>query len=282
MPELRLDDAELAAALGDLGTRVAWPATPDVRPRVVARIKAEPRRTPWWHVAWSPRYGFAPAIVTVAIALLAVLAFSPEARATATDILRLRGVEIFRGPVPTPSPTPSRSPASSGAIRSPSPSPALGLGTRVTLDEARARAGYPVVVPTDPLLGSPDEVYLRAVTNSTQVSFVYTTRAGIAVSAEAGVSALVTEFRGATIDENFFGKVLDQNTTLTKVTVAGQPGFWIQGKPHFFFYNSNGTFQQESLRLAGNTLLWLRGDLLMRLEAQVDQATALRIAASFR
>jgi hypothetical protein len=92
----------------------------------------------------------------------------------------------------------------------------------------------------------------------------------------------VSEFRGATIDENFFGKVLDQNTTLTKVTVNGQPGFWIQGKPHFFFYNSSGTFQQENLRLAGNTLLWLRGDLLMRLEAQVDQATALRIAASFR
>jgi len=279
MPELRMNDAQLAAALADFGPRIAWPTTPDVRARVVARIQAEPRRTRWWTAMWSPRYGFAPAIVTVAIALLAVLAFSPEARATATDILRLRGIEIFRGPVPTPSPTPSRSP---GAIQSPSPSPALGLGTPVTLDEARARAGYPVVVPTDPLLGAPDEVYLRAVTSSTQVSFVYTTRPGIPVSAEAGVSALVTEFGGATVDENFFGKVLDQNTTLTKVTVNGQPGFWIQGKPHFFFYNSSGTFQQESLRLAGNTLLWLRGDLLMRLEAQVDQATALRIAASFR
>ena len=282
MPELRLNDAQLAAALGELGTQVAWPAIPDVRARVVTRITAEPRRTRWWIAVWSPRYGFAPAVVAVAIALLAVLAFSPEARATATDILRLRGIEIFRGPVPTPSPTPSRSPTSSGAIPSPSPSPALGLGTQVTLDEARARAGYPVVLPTDPLLGAPDEIYLRAVTNSTQVSFVYKSRAGIPVSADAGVSALVTEFSGATVDENFFGKVLDQNTTLTKVTVNGQPGFWIQGKPHFFFYNSSGTFQQESLRLAGNTLLWLRGDLLMRLEAQVDQATALRIAASFR
>jgi len=278
MPELRLNDVQLAAALADLGTGIAWPATPDVRVRVVARIR-EPRRTPWWRAAWSPRYGFAPAIVTVAIALLAVLAFSPEARATATDILRLRGIEIFRGPVPTPSPTPSRSP---GAVQSPTASPALGLGTLVTLDEAKARAGYPVVVPTDPLLGAPDEVYLRAVTNSTQVSFVYTIRPGIPVSAAAGVSALVTEFRGATVDENFFGKVLDANTTVTKVTVNGQPGFWIQGTPHFFFYNSSGTFQQESLRLAGNTLLWLRGDLLMRLEAQVDQATALRIADSVR
>ena len=280
MSELRLTDSQLAAALVDLRTQIAWPPVADLRALVLARIQAEPPRTPWWRTAlWSPRYGFAPAIVTIALALLAVLVFSPEARATATDILRLRGVEIFRGPVPTPSPTPSRSP---GTIATPTPAPTLGLGTLVTLDQARAQAGYPVAVPTDFLLGAPDEVYVRAVPNSAAVSLVYKVRAGIPVSAQAGVSAIVTEFRGATVDEQFFGKVLDQGTTLTKVTVNGQPGFWIQGTPHFFFYNSAGAVQQETLRLAGNTLIWLRGDLLVRLEAQVDQATALRIAASLR
>src|SRR5207245_5809282 len=151
---------------------IAWPTSPDVRARVAARITT-PRRSPWWRAAWSPRYGFAPAIVTIAVALLAVLAFSPEARATATDILRLRGVEIFRGPVPTPSPT--RSP---GSV-SPTPFP-LGVGVQVTLDEARARAGFPVVVPTDPLLGAPAEVYLRTTSSgSTAVSLVYIARPGI-------------------------------------------------------------------------------------------------------
>ncbi|MDQ6857605.1 MAG: hypothetical protein M3Z65_01265, partial [Chloroflexota bacterium] len=60
--------------------------------------------------------------------------------------------------------------------------------------------------------------------------------------------------------------------------------FWIQGTPHFFFYSSGGAnqVQQETLRLAGNTLIWTQGPLLMRLEAQVDKATALRIAASLR
>ena len=278
MPERRMNDDQLEAALADVGARIAWPPTSDVRARVVARIAA-PRRTPWWRAFESPRYGFAPAIVTIALALLAVLAFSPEARATATDILRLRGVQIFQGPVPTPSPTPSRSP---GSIQSPPPSPGLGLGTQVTLDEAKARAGYPVVVPTDPLLGAPDEVYLRAVANSTAVSFVYRTRPGIAVSPEGGVAAVVTEFAGATVDQQFFGKVVSPNTTVENVTVNGQPGFWIQGSPHFFFYNSSGTVQQETLRLAGNTLIWLQGDLLLRLEAQVDKATALRVATSLR
>ncbi len=275
MPELRLNEDQLDLALADLGPRIAWPTTPDLRARVVSRI-AEPRRIPWWRAFASPRYGFAPAIITIALALLAVLAFSPEARATATDILRLRGVQIFRGPVPTPSPT--RSP---GSV-SPTPFP-LGIGVQVTLDEAKARAGFPVVVPIDPLLGAPDEVFLRSTSGgSTAVTFVYVARPGIPTSAQAGVAAIVTEFAGATVDENFFGKVLDQTTTLEKVTVNGQPGFWIQGTPHSFFYSTNGAILQETLRLAGNTLLWTQGNLLLRLEAQVDKTTALRIAGSLR
>ena len=281
MSELRLDDAQLDAALADLGTRIAWPATPDVRANVLSRI-AQRRRTPWWRSFESARYGFAPAIVTVVLALLAVLAFSPDARATATDILRLRGVEIFRGPVPAPSPSPSPAP---GSVPSPVPSPILGLGAPVTLAEAMAQAGYRVVAPTDAALGSPDQVFLHAVTGSTAVSLVYAIRPGIPVSPQAGVAAVFTEFAGGSVDEQFFGKVLDSGTTLERVTVNGQPGFWIQGSPHFFFYRSGlagGGVSQELLRLAGNTLIWQQGDLLLRLEAQVDKASALRIAASVR
>ena len=278
MRELRMYDDQLGAALADLGARLAWPVTPDLRGPVLARI-SEPRRVAWWRAFASPRYGFAPAILTLALALLAVLVFSPGARATATDILRLRGVEIFRGPVPSPSPSPSRSP---GSVASPTSFPLTGLGVLVTLDEAKARAGYAVVVPNDPLLGAPDEVYLRSVPGSTAVSFVYKERPGIPVSPQAGVAAIVTEFAGATVDENFFGTVLDRTTTLEKVTVNGQPGFWIQGAPHFFFYNANGAVLQETLRLAGNTLIWTQGSLLLRLEAQIDRDTAIRIAQSVR
>jgi hypothetical protein len=276
-----MTDDQLALALADLGTRIAWPAVPDLQARVLARTSA-PRRSAWWRAFWSPQYAFAPALVTIALALLAVLVFSPEARATATDILRLRGVEIFRGPVPSVTPSPSRSP---GSIRTPTPLPAAGLGVLVSLDEARTRAGYAVVLPTDPLLGTPDQVYLRATPSSTAVSFVYLERAGIPTSPQAGVAAIVTEFSGGTVDQQFFGKVIDPGTTVEQVTVNGQPGFWIQGTPHFFFYRPSanpGAVEQETLRLAGNTLIWTQGNLLMRLEAQVDKATALRIAASVR
>ena len=126
-----MTDDQLALALADLGARVAWPPVADLRPRVLARITV-PRRSEWWRVIWSPRYAFAPALVTIALALLAVLVFSPQVRATATEILRLRGVEIFRGPVPSVTPSPSRSP---GSIPTPTPVPS-GLGVLVTLDEA--------------------------------------------------------------------------------------------------------------------------------------------------
>jgi len=271
-----LSDAQLATALGALGRAIAYPPAPDVRAAVLARI-ARPRPVPWWRAFASVRYGFLPALATLVLILVAVLTFSPEARAAAVDILRLRGVEIFRGPVPTASPAPSRSGAATAT-----PSPSLGLGERVTLEVARQRAGYPVLVPADPLLGEPDEIWVRATGTSTQVSFVYRTRAGVPVSPQAGVSAIVTEFGGGTVAPQFFGKVIDQNTRLESLQVNGGPGFWLEGQPHQFFYEDRVGIVTESLRLAGNTLIWQQGSLVVRIEAQVDRATALRIAASMR
>ena len=54
MRELRMTDDQLALALSDLGTRIAWPPGPDVRARVLARI-GTPRRSDWWRAFWSPR-----------------------------------------------------------------------------------------------------------------------------------------------------------------------------------------------------------------------------------
>ena len=278
MPRPGLDDDRLRAALADLGQRVLFPSTPALRGRVLARL-AERRPVPWWRRSLSPRYGLMPAFVTLALLLVAVLAFSPDARATAADVLRLGGVEIFRGPVPAP--TPAASP-----VGIPSPSPAIDratLGEPVTLAEARQRAGFRLVLPDDPLLGPPDAVYLRAVEGSVAVSFEYRVRPGIPVSPEAGIAALVTEL-GGRLEPAILGKVVGQGTTLELLTVNGQPGAWLDGRPHQVFYTTTGgaSFVTDTLRLAGNTLVWEQGGIVMRLEAQVDKATALRIASTFR
>ena len=65
--------------------------------------------------------------------------------------------------------------------------------------------------------------YLRVVPSpSARLSFLYRTRPGIAESSQAGVAAIVTEFGGATIDGQFFGKVVSPDTTVENVTVKRQ------------------------------------------------------------
>ena len=56
---------------------------------------------------------------------------------------------------------------------------------------------------------------------------------------------------------------------------------WIEGEPHLFFYRDrDGQVRDESVRLAGNVLLWERGELTLRLEGAIARDEAIRIAAS--
>lgn len=274
MAETGLVDAALEARLREVGTRLAYPATPDLWPAVRRRIGAPRRRTAWLATFRSQRFGYAPAFAATALLLIAaVLLASPDARAAAEELLGLRGIQIFRTPA-TASPSATR-PATPTATPTPS------LGARVSLEEARQQAPFRVLVPTDAALDAPDEVYVEGSGQSFRVTFVYRTRPGIPVSEQAGVSALFVEFAGR-VEAPLFGKALDPGTKLDQVTVNGGPGFWLEGKPHQFFYQDQAGIRLETLRLAGNTLIWEQAPLTLRLEAQVDEATALRIATSVR
>jgi hypothetical protein len=172
---------------------------------------------------------------------------------------------------------------SPGSITTPVPTfDQTTLGDLVTLGGAEKRAGFVVAVPTDPALGAADAVYVRAVEGSTAISLAYGARPDIPLSTQLGLSALVTEL-GGHLEPAVLGKVVPQGTKLELLTVNGAPGAWLEGQPHQVFYTSNGgaSFIIDTLRLAGNTLIWEQNGLVMRLEAQVDKATALRIAATF-
>lgn len=270
MTRERMSEHELDATLADLGERLAYPHPTRLADAVRARLR-EPRVGRWWDALRSPRYAFMPVLATLVVLAFVVVLAVPDARAAATEFLHLRGIDIFRAPIATPVAT---------AVPR-----ATFAGTLTTLDEARRRADFAVRAPTDPRLGAPDEVY-RGVSPSGPthdvVTLVYSSRAGIPVSRDAGVSALVVEFRGR-IDEALFGKVAGAGTRIEDVQVNGGRGFWIEGEPHLFFYRDEaGNIWNETLRLAGNTLLWEQDGVTFRLEAQVSREDALRIAASFR
>lgn len=259
----RIGDLELEATLKEIGERLDYPRPVAMAAAVRSRLR-EPRPRTGTQV---PRFAFAPAFVTIAILAIVVTLGSPDARAAAGEFLHLRGIDIFRVPaVPTALP----------------PLRIAVAGLRTTLDDARRRVRFTLRVPTAADLGAPDDVFVETTGASDRVTLVYRQRSGIPVSKEAGVSALVVEFRGV-LDERLLGKATGPGTRIEAVTVNGGRGFWLEGVPHLFFYRDpSGSVQDETLRLAGNTLVWEQDGLTIRLEADISKERALRLASSFR
>jgi hypothetical protein len=264
MPE-RLDDRDLERTLSDIGTRLDGPKR-DMWPAVRMRI-AERRAQPWWSRLGLDRRTLAPVAATLAVILVAVFVLTPAAVDALEHLLNIPGVQIFQiSNTPTPMPT-------TGAFVS-------FPGQRAaSVAEASRLAGFQVREPA--ALGAADEIYVELA--PVRVTLVYRSRQGMPVTALPGISALIVEFKGS-LDAPILGKAIGPGTTLEAVPLGtGTAAYWLAGQPHQFFYrDSTGATQPDTLRLAGNTLLWDTGGITYRLEAQVSREEAVRIASSFR
>ena len=266
---------DLDRRLAELGTHLEWPDTPDVRPALRARLAAVPAR---------PVRRLRPLLVAAAIAvtLLGGLAASPEARSAILRLLRLRGVTVEQ--VDRPLAPPRTEAASSTARRDDRPTGIDAvlpeLGEAVSLAAARRRAPFTVLVPR--ALGAPDAVRVTApAAGPTVVSLLYAPRSGLAPTRVADLGLLVTQFRGSVVTE-FLGKLAGTGTRVERVSVDQEPAIWLEGEPHFvFFRDPGGAIAEDTLRLSGNTLLWERDGLLLRLEGRLTRDEALRLATSF-
>ncbi len=262
MPE-RMDDRELERTLSDIGGRFEGP-TRDLWPAVRARI-ADRRAQPWWSRLALSRSALAPVAATLAVILVAAFLLTPDLAARAAQVLGIPGVQIYRVPQ---SPT-----------ARPNASAPTFAGQRVaTAAEASRIAGFAVRTPA--ALGDPSAIYVE--TAPARVTIVYVSVKGIPVSPQAGVSAIVVEFKG-TIETQIMAKAIGPGTTLDAVPLGGGVAYYLAGQPHqFFFRDPAGNLQPETLRLAGNTLLWEEGGFTYRLEAQVSMEEAVRIASTLR
>jgi hypothetical protein len=262
-------DAELGRALVDLGARLDYPRMPALAVQVRHRLERE-LEPPSVREVLRP---YRPLRRSVTIAVLGLLLVAGAATAA---LFRIRGVEIrIRS---TPTAVPSRSPTTEA---SPDLGRTLSLGERVTLREARQAVSFRVRLPSLPELGSPDEVYIDDEPSSGRVTAVYAPRPGLARTSATDVGLLVTEFR-ARFDEEFVIKEAGPGTRVEQVSVGGAPGYWVEGEPHTVVYVDDRGLNSDTLRLAGNTLLWERNGVTFRLEADISKGEALRIATSFR
>ena len=260
MPE----PAELEVMLSALSDRIDWPPTPQLQPSAtVTRRAAVALPRPRFNARW------AMAAVAVLVILATLLAYTPTRTAIA-DWLNLH-INVRRTTaLPTPSPLPSGTLGSN-----------LGLGTQTTVDGAQGQVTWHVLVPGG--LGPPDAVYIQLPPDGAsggEVSLVYASTSGIPLSPETGVAVLVTEARGR-VNEQFFGKTLNNATTIETVTVNGHQGWWISGQPHnFVFIDADGNPRYETLRLATNTLVIDDGGTIVRIEGRMTKAQALQLAGS--
>ena len=216
--------SELERELRNVGAEIEYPPTPDLAGAVRERIEA--RRRSRFSLS---RRKLALAFAVLAAGLGAAMA-TPQARTAILEWLGLRGVAIERVATEPSAPL--------GAD--------LDLGERVSLAEAGRHAGFSPLVPRGGL-GDPDEVYVRTSAAGEQVAFVYRTG--------DGERLLVTQFR-ASLRAEFIEKSAGPGTTIERVAVNGEPGFWLAGAPHTVVYvNEAGEPVPDTLRLAANTLL---------------------------
>jgi hypothetical protein len=244
--------SELELELREL--TVEWPETPDIAAVVGQRLAATPtraRRSLLSRPAWQLAVAATALIVAVVMAV-------PPARSAVLDLLGFGSVRIVRE-----EPRPSRF------------AQGLRLGERVTLEQAQRR--FPVLVPDE--LGDPDAVYLTD-HPSVRVDLVYRERPGLPASGNTGAGLLVTEFHA--VAEPLIEKTVGMGSSVERLTVGGDPAFFISGADHGFAHiQRGGTAEFEPQRLAGNTLLVERSDgVLLRVEGDISRDEAVRITES--
>jgi hypothetical protein len=273
MPERLADlpDADLERALRGVADSFPFPPDPDLAAAVGARLRAEPASRP---IVLRPGRTLRRAVLLAAALLVLAAGVAVAGK------LGLPGVRIiFSRTPPTVAPT---TPPPTGTPTPTDPGQALGLGDPVSLQRARASVSFPVRRPTQSALGDPDGIYLSFDVPGGRVSFAYGPRPGWPVSGETGLALLLTEMRGST-ERELFAKIVGPGTSVDHLRVHGYPGIWIHGAPHeILFRGPNGEIESDTIRLAGDVLLWQEGGILYRLEGATDLPRALSVANSLR
>jgi hypothetical protein len=234
----------LELRLRALGHELELPPEPDLAPRVVERLEGR-RPLPW-------RRGLALALALVALAIGTAFAV-PQARTAILRFFHLGGATVVR--VETLPHAVERSQAG-------------GFGRPSTRAEAERALGFRLVFP--PFRGDgPRRVYV--IGDSVGTVFVRWNGRRVALS----------EF--TSFGTEGLKKLAVNATGIDFTEVNGHPGLWITGAPHTLtYFNRDTGFQQRTVLIRGNVLIWLRRGLTLRLEGNLTRAQAIDLASRIR
>lgn len=215
------------------------------------------RASRWLPVGRRPRWH--PVLAVVVAAAVSVVVALPGPRAAMARLLGIGGVRmVVTGEVPATLPH------------------AFDLGEPIAVDRALEEAP-----PALASAASGDPVAAFAGRPPGGVSLVWPASEHlpeIDAPGPTGVGLIVTAFPGD-IGTPVMRKDIGPGTRLEAVTVAGYPGYWVSGAPHEVAMAApSGEVLPDTVRLAGNTLLWTVGTTTYRLESALDRAGALEVA----
>jgi hypothetical protein len=237
----------------------SWPAIPDLRARVLARIEPPTRPIAHRRVA---RSRLVRAVAMVAVALLVVLLSVPRVRTVVAEFFGL--VEGYRIEfVATPAAT-----ATSGSATATTVASTQDIGRRTTLEDATQRVGFEPALPVGQIT---PEVYVLSTGGSSPVTL-----------------AVVLRFPDFDLWESrafsryFLMKGAPEGTVIATASVRGHPAYWVGGVPRVVrFVDAAGVEVPGSARtVTRNALMWNGERTLYRIETDLPLNDALRIAAS--
>jgi len=240
---------DLERSLVALGHDLAVPEAPDLAPRVLHALERPGRPS-------RLRAGVVLAAVVIAVVLAALAV--PDARSALARFFHIGAVRIeVVDDLPAVEPQP------------PELDLEFALGERLSLAEARRRAGYDLLE----LDEEPDGVYLGP---RDSVWFLY--------GGPDAVRLLVAQTPRLRVDEDFILKKLAAaGTRVEQATVRGRPAFFLSGAEHeVLLLDEHGFVVQESARLAQDVLVWEEGGRTVRLEGDFSLEEALAIADRLR
>jgi len=274
--ELQGVDARLRSAAAD----AAWPATPDLRDAVLARIATVPSAD--GATAPSPRQAPAaqtsvvrraarPRLPLVRALVLAILALIALAGVAAALGFRLPGLDIvFVDRVPT----------ASGAT-----GPGVGraemlVGSPVPLAEAREGDVPAVRLPA--ALPEPTTAWVLGSGEDRIVTVAWAAKEGEPSIEETGLALVLTVAPGG-VDRAFLQKSLGPGSTIELARIGDDSGWWIGGANHeLFIVDPDGNVGPLASRLAGDVLVFARDGTVYRLESALGRDATIAIAETLR
>jgi hypothetical protein len=261
-----MNDDELGRALTDLGGHLDHPAGDGLVAAVTERVRAEAlpvlptdrsvdrstgRRRPW------PARRAVLAAVAAAVLLAGVVVTVAPAREAVARWFGIGSVVL-------------RSDPTGGQPVGSDPVPGPGAGGPVDRANLQTAVGFTLRYPADPAAGEPVAAEVDPRPAGGLVAITYPSFALVQVGSRPG-------------DAPSLLKSFGSGTRLERASVGGQPAWWITGAPHDLGYlDREGQWQQDTVRRAGDVLLWSVGDVTYRIEGLADRAVAERIGGSLR